>query len=211
MRTEDLKKRASARIVEVALDLFSRHGYDSVSTTQIADAAGVSQPTIHYHFKTKNALWRASIDELVQRIAGLDVPSLAVSKAPDVEPFSALRDYFYGLHVLSVEVPELGAILSLEGLVGGARLDWLAQAVAGESYDILIELIERCIAQGKIKNHSPHHILMILTGACTTYYNLAPLVQSAFGADPKKRVEQLAFSSAYMDILFDGLAIKPTT
>lgn len=211
MRTEELKKRASARIVEVALGLFSRHGYDGVSTTQIAEAASVSQPTIHYHFKTKDALWRSAIDELVQRIAALELPSLAISNAPDVEPYVALREYFYGLHVLSAEVPELGSILSLEGLVGGARLDWLTQAVAGESYDILLDLVGKCIAQGKIKNHSPHHILMILTGACTTYYNLTPLVRSAFGGDPKSRVEQLAFSSAFMDIIFDGLAIRPST
>jgi len=40
-------------ILDLAIELFSTYGFDSVSTPQIAKAAGVSQPTIHYHFGNK--------------------------------------------------------------------------------------------------------------------------------------------------------------
>lgn len=207
MRT--LKENLSSRIVSSALELFSRLGYDGVSTIRIAEAAGVSQPSVHYHFKSKELLWRAAIDLLVEKVEAANPTRNEMLIAPDIEPLDALKDYFYSVHVLSVEVPELGSILSLEGLSGGPRLEWLVQAVFGESYDILLELIERCISAGKIKRHKPHHILMILTGACVTYYNLAPLVRSAFGGDPADRKEQLAFVNAFSDVVFSGLQTTP--
>jgi len=44
-------------ILHAAERLFAEHGYGDVSTSAIAEAAGVSQSQIHYHFKTKRELW----------------------------------------------------------------------------------------------------------------------------------------------------------
>ncbi|MEO1436787.1 MAG: helix-turn-helix domain-containing protein, partial [Bacteroidota bacterium] len=43
-------------ILEVALDLFARQGYDSTSTSKIAMAAGVSEGLIFRHFGNKKGL-----------------------------------------------------------------------------------------------------------------------------------------------------------
>lgn len=48
--------RTRARILDVALDLFERQGYDTTTTAQIAAAAGVTPMTFFRHFSTKAAV-----------------------------------------------------------------------------------------------------------------------------------------------------------
>ena len=49
-------RRTRARIVDVALDLFERNGYEATTTAQIAAAAGVTPMTFFRHFPTKAAV-----------------------------------------------------------------------------------------------------------------------------------------------------------
>lgn len=50
------------RILEVALKTFAHHGYAGASIQDIVDAAGVTKPTLYYHFKSKEGLFQALID-----------------------------------------------------------------------------------------------------------------------------------------------------
>ncbi|MFI6153164.1 TetR/AcrR family transcriptional regulator [Kitasatospora sp. NPDC051170] len=43
-----------ARIIEVALELFSDQGYEQTSLREIADRLGVTKAALYYHFKTKD-------------------------------------------------------------------------------------------------------------------------------------------------------------
>ena len=201
------KDVARQRIVDVALKLFATHGYGSVSTTQIAGAAKISQPSIHYHYKNKDALWKAAVGELKCRVDA--VGAKIVNDMPSVggDAYSKLRAYCLALHQTHIEVPELGKIIFLEGQAGGKRLDWLMQEVFADSYDDMIALINECIEQRKIKPHRPHQILMILHGAAVTYYNLAPMVRSRFDRDALEEKNWRDFADAYMDIVFEGLNV----
>jgi AcrR family transcriptional regulator len=49
-------ERTAARLLEVALDLFDRDGYDGTTVARIAAAAGVSEMTFFRHFGSKEAL-----------------------------------------------------------------------------------------------------------------------------------------------------------
>jgi len=46
-------------ILDAAEAVFARHGYDGASLRAIAGRAGVNQPLIHYHFDSKDGLFRA--------------------------------------------------------------------------------------------------------------------------------------------------------
>ncbi len=51
-----------ARILEEAVRLFSRNGYGSTSVREVAEAAGITKPTLYYHFGSKEGLFEALID-----------------------------------------------------------------------------------------------------------------------------------------------------
>ncbi len=56
----------AARIVQVASRLFARQGYDRTSTKSICDGAGVNIAAIHYHFGSKENLYRRIVHEFVE-------------------------------------------------------------------------------------------------------------------------------------------------
>lgn len=69
--TEGTEIRSGARmaavdrrqqIIEVAVELFSRRGFQGTTTREIAQAAGVNEATIFRHFATKSDLYAAIID-----------------------------------------------------------------------------------------------------------------------------------------------------
>jgi len=48
--------RTRAKILDVALDLFERQGYDATTVAQVASGAGITQMTFFRHFPTKDAV-----------------------------------------------------------------------------------------------------------------------------------------------------------
>jgi AcrR family transcriptional regulator len=58
-----------ARILDVALELFSEHGFDGTTLQQIADRLGFTKAALYYHFRSKDDLLRALI---APAIADLD-------------------------------------------------------------------------------------------------------------------------------------------
>ncbi|MBU1419015.1 MAG: CerR family C-terminal domain-containing protein [Proteobacteria bacterium] len=54
------------RLLEAAMDIFGRDGYESATTRNIAREAGVNIAAIPYYFKGKEGLYRAVITHIVQ-------------------------------------------------------------------------------------------------------------------------------------------------
>src|SRR5262245_2678041 len=65
MSAEDRRQQ----IVNVAVELFSLHGFNGVTTKEIADRAGVSQAIIFRHFPSKEAIYSAILDHKVRQAA----------------------------------------------------------------------------------------------------------------------------------------------
>lgn len=54
----DQRAGVRARVEQAALELFSRRGFDDVTSDEVADAAGISRRTFFRHFPTKaDAVW----------------------------------------------------------------------------------------------------------------------------------------------------------
>lgn len=51
------------RIIDAAIELFGRHGYEGTSVMSIADRVGISDAGVLYHFSTKHDLFVAVLDE----------------------------------------------------------------------------------------------------------------------------------------------------
>jgi AcrR family transcriptional regulator len=49
-----MREDTRSRIQEVALELFTEHGYEATSLREIAERLGVTKAALYYHFKTKD-------------------------------------------------------------------------------------------------------------------------------------------------------------
>ncbi|MDD6038488.1 MAG: helix-turn-helix domain containing protein [bacterium] len=57
------------RILEAALTLFSQKGYANVYVGEIADAVGIKAPSLYKHYKSKQAIFDAILEEMQLRYA----------------------------------------------------------------------------------------------------------------------------------------------
>jgi TetR/AcrR family transcriptional regulator len=86
------------QLLETALDVFSRKGFEGATTKEIAAAAGVTEAIIFRHFPTKQTLYTAVLDYKLQ--AHAHSPWLAkVQAAMDADDDEALFRTM-ALHVL---------------------------------------------------------------------------------------------------------------
>jgi len=60
-RGEDARRR----ILDAALELFARDGFDRASTRDLAERAGVNLPAIQYYFGSKEGLYRTVVEEII--------------------------------------------------------------------------------------------------------------------------------------------------
>ncbi len=58
-----VERNARARLLREGMRLFLRDGFASVSTRQICEAAGVTQPSLYHHFGSKEGLYFAVITQ----------------------------------------------------------------------------------------------------------------------------------------------------
>ena len=62
-------KSTKEQIIEESLSLFSQRGFDAVSVKEIANAVGIKAPSIYKHFKSKQDIFNAILDESNRRYA----------------------------------------------------------------------------------------------------------------------------------------------
>jgi AcrR family transcriptional regulator len=80
------KQRTRAVLIDAAMELCLRNGYEQTTVEQIAAAADVSPRTFSRYFATKDAVFLTLIEDYVEQVA-LELASIP----PDVGPLEALR------------------------------------------------------------------------------------------------------------------------
>jgi TetR/AcrR family transcriptional regulator, mexJK operon transcriptional repressor len=147
------------RLIETAATLFMERGFDGVSVDAVAEAAGVSKPTVYARYRDKADLFRAVLQRRI-RLWLEPLSAAAEAQARAAGP----RDIETTLHDLSRELlsfssapgagalqrilaaqsqnfPELAKLAYEEGFLRGIR------AVAS--------IFERFVASGQIKTEDP--------------------------------------------------------
>lgn len=75
------KNNMEEQILLVAKELFMQNGYEGVSTTQVAKAAGCNQALVHYYYRTKQNLFKIICQQEIQKMLKIlaDIPQEDIS------------------------------------------------------------------------------------------------------------------------------------
>ena len=94
------------RIIETAIPLFARLGFENTSTREIAVAAGVNPPALQYYFDSKEGLYRACAEYIADFVTEMLDPELdrAERLLRDNEPPQALIEGYCGLIAVMAEL-----------------------------------------------------------------------------------------------------------
>ncbi len=55
-----------SHIIDTALTLFSRLGYQGTSIDQVVVTAAVSKPTVYSNFSSKQILWNQALERIIE-------------------------------------------------------------------------------------------------------------------------------------------------
>jgi AcrR family transcriptional regulator len=97
---------SKTKILEAALQEFSKHSYETASTNNIAKASGISKGTIFNYFESKEKLFKQVIDYSISTFKS----ELNNFKISVNEPVSIIRESIYFIYDFHQKHPEIYSI-----------------------------------------------------------------------------------------------------
>jgi AcrR family transcriptional regulator len=183
---EDIRER----LLDAALGSSERRGLTALQRA-IAESIDAHQPQIHYHFESKEALWRAAVDHL---FAELDRAMERLDFGADPARPTAvdtLADGFADLIRRFVRFaaarPELNQIMVHEATAKSERLRWMTNRHVRPLYDAVRVLWRRLREAGIAAPIDEAVFHYVLVGAASLPYVNASEARLLTRAEPTDR------------------------
>ena len=159
-----IQKKNRETILEAALEVFSQHGFRGATLDMIAGAAGLSKPNLLYYFPSKEAIHVTLLSQLMD--TWLD-PLREMDTAG--EPMEELRAYVRRKLQMSRDFPRESRLFANEIVQGAPRMQEGLETELKALVDEKAEVIRGWIAQGRIADVDPHHLIFSIW-ALTQHY-----------------------------------------
>ena len=151
-------------IVDKVLEIMAKGGIQSVTTRNIAEAVGVSEPALYRHFKDKQEILLALLDRFMdiekEIIGDQDSQSCEQGRCAIRQIFGGHIELFYGQ-------PHLASLIFSEELfLNNEVLLKKMLEVMDFIKDGLLKILKRGVAAGHIRNDIPvEHVVHIYLGS----------------------------------------------
>lgn len=146
--SSDGARDVRATLLKAARELFTRHGFKSVTTKRIAEHAGVNPAMIHYYFGDKAGLHGAMLQEAMEPLLGR---LTQWADAPDESEFT-IDDFVTAYMRILAANPWLPQLVVREVLTEGGRLrEMFITEIGGRAGRVVPELIKRGVAEGELR------------------------------------------------------------
>lgn len=191
------------QLLDASITLFARHGFDTVTTGQIAEAAGLTQSMVHYHFGTKTRLWEEAVLRMMRRRGRLF--RAAPADLAGLDPLGKLRVLTRRLIEANAANPDHVRIVVYEATTRSPRLKWLVDNFLSPGFGAFDEAVREAMDAGAIRRAPVHDITNAVTSAASLSFALHAIVKDMYGVDLDQEQAVNSFSDTLLDILFGGL------
>lgn len=198
---------ARDRILAAAQNLFAMRGFEGVSTTQIAKVAGITQPLIHYHFKNKEALWKATVARLFGRLQ--DEFLTAVSRLSRHDSRRYMVDIVRHYVMFAAKYPEFGQFIMREGAQSSDRLEWMSEHWMKPALGEFKSLYDEALTNGWIRNMPFPQLVMLVASSAHHCFSLSPMMMSLHGIDPLQPDHVVQQCDAVVQVVLSAIMVEP--
>lgn len=166
------------RLIEASIDVLSRQGFDGTTLSSIAQQGGVTQPTLNYHFGTKDQLYR-------------DVISYCAAQWMDaLEVGDDLRDLSQP-DMLKVSLRRLGRVIAEQKVMTRLMLqasmhpefEAEVEKVLRPGVDALTALVEDLTASGYLRPVPPFVFISMFIDVLITTAGVERVKSSVYDQD----------------------------
>ncbi|MBL4811807.1 MAG: TetR family transcriptional regulator C-terminal domain-containing protein [Rhodobacteraceae bacterium] len=182
-------------ILEAGLEVFSVQGYRGATLDQIASEAGLSKPNLLYYFASKEAIYTALLEGLLD--TWLD-PLRALG--PGGAPLDEILAYVQRKLIMSRDYPRESRLFANEILRGAPQVEAELHGALKTLVDEKAALIESWSAAGKIAKVNAHHLIISIWALTQHYSDFDVQVRAVLGGD-----DPFAGAAAHLEQMFIGL------
>jgi len=188
-----LRRARIAQILHAAEQVFAAKGFDGTTTADIAGKADLPKANVHYYFGTKEKIYRAVLDNILD--LWLDEADYWIT--PERAPRDAFAGYIQAKISSARERPEASRIYATELLRGAPHIKQylhlsLRNRVAG-----LVAVIDGWAGSGKIRKVDATHLLFCLWAMTQTYADFSVQIGAVLG---KADLDEQVFKTAAQTI-----------
>lgn len=142
------------KIFDVAVDWFSKYGYEGVSVRKIAYGAGIKESSIYNHFKSKEELLNCIFDYFQE---GMREQRPDTSELEYEIEYMAPREVFRLIFIKysknrNPRIDKIATIIFMEQYVNQRARNFVKEFMLKEPTDYYEEILKAMAAKGKIRH-----------------------------------------------------------
>jgi AcrR family transcriptional regulator len=195
-------------IVQAAVKVFARNGYEGASLMDIASDAGTRHTLLLYHFGSKEELWRRTMAHIFDELKAEYAAVAELSR--DLSALDQLKLFIRAFVQFSARNPERVILVLVEMRQETGRLKWLTEEYLVVLLSQLNHLLDRVEEEGMLKPIPRYHLSYILIGSVATLFMVEPVVQRVYDVDVLSPDVVSAHADWIIEMLLNGLILhKP--
>lgn len=192
-RSEEVRKK----ILDVALNCFGEKGFDGASTRIIANEAKITHTLVIYHFKSKEKLWKATVENVLKKY-------VVLSEITDLQdtPKQWLMSFIEQFVRFSARYPQVHRIFTAEGNQDSPRMRWVINLFLRDHYGQVIKIIRLGQDQGLVRQYDSARLYYLIIGVASTSFTIGTEYKALTGRDVFSEAEILRNIAFIYEIVF---------
>jgi len=197
-----IQRNNEAKILDAALEVFSKDGFRGATLDRIAAEAAMSKPNLLYYFSSKEEIHIA----LLKQLLDLWLAPLRAIKA-DGDPRVELGTYIRRKLEMSRDLPRESRLFANEVMRGAQHI---APLLKEELHDLVAEkaaIIQTWIDAGKLAPCDPRHIIFAIWATTQHYADFDAQIKSVLRHNEDDQ-SHFVDAEEFLNTLFLGRLIR---
>jgi TetR/AcrR family transcriptional regulator len=190
------------QLIETALDVFSRKGFDGATTKEIAAEAGVTEAVIFRHFPTKQALYTAVVQakrDPAEVEAWMAAVTSFIGRNDDAGLFREIARVILACYR---DDPRHERVMLYAALQGHQQTLVEHRRFSLPIMKLLTDYVARRQREGALKPGPPKAVILAIAGMASHF----AMVTGLFGFETGVKDDEMV--DAFVNILMDGVRVK---
>jgi len=164
-----------AKIIQNAMLLFAKNGYDATTADEIAKACGVNKAMLFYYYKNKAGLYEAVMSHVLEAIH----EEIITKDKCCVSPLADLEAFIKTYAAYCDKNPYVSSLILRELSDSGAHLPEMMFASLRKLFGLLSEILREGEKQGLFHNVEPMIIHFMIVGTVNLLVTTKPMRENA--------------------------------
>jgi TetR/AcrR family transcriptional regulator len=201
----ETRRATEDAILKAAETVFAEAGFGGARMQLIADMAGLPKANLHYYFETKEALYR----RVVERIFNIWLEAADVFDAAE-GPAEGIGAYIDAKMEISGRHPNGSKVWASEVMHGAPVIQDYLETTLSDWTEGRVTIIRRWIAEGKMADVDPYHLLYMLWATTQHYADFSHQIETLNGGKPLSDAQWEAAKASVKQIALRGIGIIET-